>query len=353
MKSLRKKRAIRSRTVRRRQRGGDDIDNTDNTDEKISKFYRIPANRKWMIGKIKQIDDLLKETPNDDFYKFTKNMKQPLLNYNNYYSKVTNYESSFDLESLKVYITIVRKFLNKIKGNSIFGKDERIVERIDEIQDILNNIIISGQYNMIFNINMNANSAQLNQSSELYNKNMKIVNNYYKQLNNEEKKGKLVEGVQNITAHIKENYINQQLQNSLNKNIMKSSRNNTQKQNSFFEVLRNYFVKKGHKYAVLTIEQLRNCITQRIVNSKNGIVSDELKQQIRNKSADVDSLYYDILPQAAADEVRHEIHIYTSDGKQFMLDENNKYKPACRSVNSQNVIKILLGKDNFYDLIVV
>jgi hypothetical protein len=344
MKSLRKKRAIRSRTVRRRQRGGDDIDNTG---DKISKFYRIPVNRKWMIGKIKEIDGLLKKTPGDDFDKFTKNMDRPLLNYNNYYSQLINYSKPFDFKSLNVYITIVRKFLNKIKGNSIFGMDERI----DEIKDILNNIIISGQYDMIFNVNMNANSARLNQSSELYNKNMKIVNNYYKQLNNEEKKGKLVEGVQNITSHIQENHINQQLQNSLNKNVIKSSRNN--KANSFFEALRNYFVKKGHKYAVLTIEQLRNCITQRIVNSKNGIVSDELKQQIRNKSADLDSLYYDILPQAAADEVRHEIHIYTSDGKQFMLDENNKYKPVCRNVNSQNVIKILRTEGNIYDLIVV
>ena len=40
-----------------------------------------------------------------------------------------------------------------------------------------------------------------------------------------------------------------------------------------------------------------------------------------------------------------------------MSDDNNKYKPVCRNVKngikSQNVIKILRGKDNFYDLIVV
>jgi hypothetical protein len=346
MKSLKKKRAIRSKTVRRRQRGGDDIDNTG---YKISKFYRIPVNRKWLIGKIKEIDGLLKKNPGDDFDKFTKNMNRPLLNYNNYYSKLIVEGVPFDLVSLNVYITIVRKFLNKIKGNSIFGMDDRI----NEIKDILNNIIISGQYDMIFNINMSVNNALLNQSSELYNNRISVVNNYYKQLNDQEKKGTLFEGVQNLSSLIKENYTNQQLQKSLNKNIMKSSRNNTQKQNSFFEALRNYFVKIGHKYAILTIDDLRKCITQRIVNSKNGIISDELKQQIRNNSADLDSLYYDILPQAAADEVRHEIHIYTSDGKQFMSGDNNKYKPVCRNVNSQNVIKILRTEGNIYDLIVV
>jgi hypothetical protein len=347
MKSLRKKRASRRRaTTRRRQRGGDDID------KKISDFYQIPANRKWMISKIKERDGLLRETPGDDFDKFTKNMKRPLLNYNNYYSQLIDDSKPFDLVSLKVYRDIVLKFLNNIVKNNIFGKDERI----NEIKDILDNIIISGQYDMIFNTNMNINNGRLNQSSGLYNKNvknMKIVNNYYKQLNDQEKKGTLVKGVQNLSSLIKENYTNQQLQKSLNKNVIKSSRNNTQKQNSFFEALRNYFVKIGHKYAVLAIVQLRNCITQRIVNSKNGIISDELKQQIRNNSADLDSLYYDILPQAAADEVRHEIHIYTSDGKQFMLDNSNKYKPACRNVNSQNVIKILRTEGNIYDLIVV
>lgn len=346
MKSLRKKKAIRSKTVRRRQRGGDDIDNTDNTDEKISKFYRIPANRKWMIGKIQQINGLLTQISGDDFDKFTKNMSRPLLNYNNYYSKLINEDLSFDLVSLKVYVHIVRKFLNKIKSNSIFGKDERI----DTIKDIINTIILSAIDREIYNIDKNVRS---NQSSELYNNRISVVNNYYKQLNDQEKKGTLVEGVQNLTLLIQEKYTNQQLQKSLNKNVIKSSRNNTQKQNSFFEALHNYFVKKGHKYAVLTIDQLRSCITQRIVNSKNGIVSNELKQQIRNNSADLDSLYYDILPQAAADEVRHEIHIYTSDGKQFISDNSNKYKPACRNVNSQNVIKILRTEGNIYDLIVV
>jgi hypothetical protein len=345
MKSLKKKRASRRRaTTRRRQRGGDYTE-----DKQISDFYQIPANRKWMIRKIQQIDGLLTQSSGDVFNTFTKNMSRPLLNYNNYYSKLINEDLPFDLVSFKVYVHIVRKFLDGVKNNNIFGTDERI----DTIKDIINNIILSAIDGEIYNIDKNVRS---NQSSELYNNRISVVNNYYKQLNDEEKKGTLFKGVRNITSLMKENYVNQQLQASLNNSVMKSSRNNTQKQNSFFEALRNYFVKIGHKYAILTIDDLRKCITQRIVNSKNGVITDELKQQIRNNSADLDSPYYDILPQAAADEVRHEIHIYTSDGKQFLLDDNNKYTPSCRPVKngmkSQSVIKLLRTEGNIYDLIV-